>query len=130
MIIILFVGWAVFLLLIGCPFPAGSAPPAGADPSSAIANWFHDLEVPGKPGTICCSIADCRPVLWRERGGHYEVWIDHKTFDDEAINGIVPDDWVIVPDATVIHRTDNPMGEAVACFYRGELRCFVAGPET
>lgn len=97
-----------------------AAPPGGGhDP--AISDWFESLKAPDT-GIACCSISDCRPVSWRYVGGRVEVWIGKGAFGDEA-----PDAWLVVPDGAILPRIANPMGEAVACFYGGAVRCFVWG---
>jgi hypothetical protein len=53
---------------------------------------------------------------------HFEAFIDRRTFGAEA-----PDAWVPVPPSNVLHRQDNPTGEAVVCWYSGQIRCFVEG---
>lgn len=96
---------------------AFAAPPPGADP--ALAPWFRSLQQPGT-GWGCCSIADCRPVRYRMADDHYEAFIDRQSFGANA-----PDQWEPVPPDHVIRTADNPTGEAVACWYAGEIRCFV-----
>ena len=105
--------------LLGAAARAFAAPPAGADP--ALAPWFQSLEQP-ETGYPCCSIADCRMVQYRATADHYEAFIDRRSFGEDA-----PDAWVAVPPSHVLHRHDNPTGEAVACWYGGEVRCFVEG---
>ena len=95
--------------------PAWAEPPAGADPD--LAPWFQGLKQPGT--TIsCCSIADCRTVVTRERDGHIEAFVPRRDFPA----GI--DAWVTVPDARVLRGEANPTGEPVLC-WAGEVRCFV-----
>lgn len=40
-----------------------------------VHDWFQGLTVPGSPGTMCCTIADCRIVesRWNEQTQHYEA---------------------------------------------------------
>jgi hypothetical protein len=64
-------------------------------------------------------------VQYRIAGDHYEVFIDRKSFGENA-----PDQWLAVPDKVVLHRHDNPVGEAVACYYGGEVKCFVEASGT
>ena len=90
-----------------------------ADP--ALAPWYQSLEQPGT-GYPCCSISDCRTVQYRTVADHFEAFIDRRTFGEDA-----PDDWLPVPPEHVLHRRDNPTGEAVVCWYNGEIRCFVEG---
>jgi hypothetical protein len=61
-------------------------------------------------------------VQYRAVADHFEAFIDRRTFGADA-----PDDWVPVPPSNVLHRRDNPTGEAVVCWYNGEIRCFVEG---
>lgn len=110
----------VLLLLTSA---ALAAPPAGSDPTSALASWYRGLLRPDT-GTSCCSEADCRPVVYRTTGDHYEAFIDRKTFGSEA-----PDDWLTVPPEKIL-RTANPTGEAIACYYMQKILCFVSGSAT
>lgn len=112
-----------------------AAPPPGADMS--LAPWYKSLVVPqgdpGIAGTMCCSVADCRNVDDRTREGHYEAYIDSATFPDDPSNeyhGRAPNAWVAVPEERIIRGRDNPTGRAVACWYHGEIRCFVPGSGT
>ena len=100
-----------------------AAPPAGSDPDSPTAQWYRSLKSPHTGGS-CCSEADCRPVVSRMAGDHYEAFIDRRTFGSDA-----PDDWVAVPNEKVLHTT-NPTGESVACWYTREILCFVSGSAT
>lgn len=111
------------LVLLLLTSTALAAPPAGSDPSSPTAQWYRSLKSPYTGGS-CCSEADCRPVVSRMAGDHYEAFIDRRTFGDEA-----PDDWLPVPDKRALH-TSNPAGEAVACWYMREILCFVSGSAT
>lgn len=76
---------------------------------------------------MCCSIADCREVMYRAVGDHWEAWVDSKTFPDDGTygHGHAPNAWVAVPDNAILKRHDNPTGEAVLCWYAGQVRCFV-----
>jgi hypothetical protein len=98
---------------------AFAKPPPGADGS--LAPWYQSLAQP-YTGYPCCSVADCRTVQYRAVADHFEAFIDRRTFGADA-----PDDWVTVPPSNVLHRRDNPTGEAVVCWYNGEIRCFVEG---
>src|SRR5277367_3081477 len=82
-------------------------PPPGADGS--LAPWFQSLAQP-YTGYPCCSVADCRTVQYRAVADHFEAFIDRRTFGADA-----PDSWVPVPPSNVLHRKDNPTGEAVVC---------------
>lgn len=94
---------------------AVAAPPPGAD--MTLAPWFESLRQPGT-GFACCSVSDCRGTEYRIVDGHYEAQLPSGA-------------WIAVPDATVLHRHDNPTGRAVLCYlpYRGVI-CFVPGSGT
>jgi hypothetical protein len=109
----------VLASLPGAMTRAFAAPPAGAD--LTLAPWFQSLAQP-QTGYPCCSIADCRTVQYRATADHFEAYIDRRSFGADA-----PDTWVSVPPWHVLHRLDNPTGEGVACWYNGEVRCFVEG---
>lgn len=96
-----------------------AAPPEGAsDP--VISAWYRGLKVPGTE-MICCSLADCRNTMIRERDGHVEAFISREVWRDG------PDDWEIVPEEVVLHGIENPTGSPVVCYYNREIRCFVPG---
>ena len=59
-------------------FQAHAAPPDDADPK--LAPWYNSLRQPFT-NALCCSIADCRPVLSRLLDGHYEAFIDGEWVD-------------------------------------------------
>lgn len=92
---------------------AHSAPPEGADP--ALAPWFQSLTQPGT-GISCCSIADCRPVDYKQTD-HGSGW---------AI--VVDGQWTDVPPEHVIKGKANPTGRPVACVLHGNILCFVEPP--
>ncbi len=101
---------ALFLLA----HAALAAPPPNADP--ALAPWFNDLRQPWT-NALCCSLADCRPVVSRLNNGHYEALIE----------GI----WQVVPDQVILNRNDNPTGRAVVCWTpQAGILCFVRAPES
>jgi hypothetical protein len=115
------------------------------DMSDPDAEWFQSLKVPGDvgfggslAGSSCCNgghgvDADCKNVEVRERNGHWEAWIDSKTFPDTTyspIYGHAPNAWVTVPDDVIIHGRANPTGRPVACWYNQSIRCFVEGIQT
>jgi hypothetical protein len=114
----LLLGLVLLALSLAC---AVAKPPDGADPDSPLAHWYQSLAQP-ETGYPCCSVADCRTVQYRTAGDHFEAFIDRKSFGTSA-----PDDWLPVPSEHVLHRHDNPTGEAVVCWYNGEIRCFVEG---
>lgn len=113
------------------------------DMSDPDGTWYRGLIVPGEPGTplagsSCCSgggdpAGDCRNVETRIRNGHWEAYIDSKTFPDiegKPLLGKAPNAWVRVPDDVIIRGSNNPTGRPVACYFAGTIRCFVEGTET
>jgi hypothetical protein len=111
-----------FLAFLLLSAPVLAAPPSGSGIDSPVSRWFQLLKQP-ETGYLCCSISDCRPVAYRTVGNHFQAFIDRKSFGPRA-----PDDWRDVPPTAVLHRHDNPTGEAVACFYSGVIICFVEAP--
>lgn len=107
-----------FIVLVLCIVAAHADPPPGADPS--LAPWFRSLHSP-QNGWSCCDMGDCRTVRVRNNNGKIEAWIDQRDFK------LAPDKWVSVPDDAIIRGKENPMGEAVACWWGGRIRCFVPG---
>ena len=91
------------------------------------AEWFRSLHQP-TTGMSCCSVADCRPVRaaiqQHQDGTAYYAWVDTRTFGPDA-----PNDWVRIPEDKILRQRDNPMGEAVLCWARGIIFCFVRGSE-
>jgi hypothetical protein len=120
---------------------AYAAPPPGGD--GKYRDWFQSLTVPGVPGAICCTVADCRMVdaRWNDQAQHYEARVARETFSDglqrpiasqedsEAYQtstniwmerwntkyGDRPDVWIEIPEAKV-NRVRNPTGHAVLCW--------------
>jgi hypothetical protein len=80
---------------------AVAAPPADATPNPALSDWFNSLNQPGTQRP-CCSISDCRVTAYHVRDGHFEVTIDGSVH--------------IVPNASILHSTNNPTGSAVVCY--------------
>lgn len=109
---------AALALLMLAARTAYAEPPAGTDPNSPEARWYQALKQPAT-GYGCCSIADCRPVPFHSEAGHFTAFIARGRFP----NG--DDAWHDVPDGAVIRDKPNPTGEAVACWYAREVRCFV-----
>jgi hypothetical protein len=109
----------VLFVLLGAAAPAFAKPPPDSDGS--LAPWYQSLAQP-YTGYPCCSVADCRTAKYRAVADHFDAFIDRRTFGPDA-----PDAWVPVPPSNVLHRHDNPTGEAVVCWYNGEIRCFVEG---
>jgi hypothetical protein len=97
---------------------ASAAPPPGTNTSSPEAGWYRSLAQP-TTGYGCCSIADCRPVPFETKSGHYSAFIGKAQFPQGD------DAWHDVPDTVVIRDKPNPTGEAVACWYARQVRCFV-----
>lgn len=97
---------------VACRYASG-APPAGADPGSALSQWFRGLMQPGT-GTSCCSEADCRVVkAYRQTDEGWEI---------------IPLDgnkWLPVPPDKILPRTDNPLGEPIACTIGDIVLCFI-----
>lgn len=93
---------------------ARAAPPAGVDPDSPMAQWYHSLKAPDIGGS-CCSIADCRPVEARQVNDRWEVFTETG--------------WQSVLPQRVLHR-ENLDGRPIACEVLGEIRCFVPPPGT
>lgn len=91
-----------------------SAPPPNANP--AFSAWFGSLVDPNT-NAPCCSLSDCRTVEHRMARDHFEVEVEGR--------------WVSVPEEKVLHRTDNPTGQAVLCWSRAlGILCFVPGAGT
>ena len=74
-------------------------PPPGSD--GHYSAWYRSLTIPGT-SLSCCSKADCRPVGFRTRNGHYEAFIDRTQFTDG------PDEWVRVPELENNPRQAEP----------------------
>jgi len=106
---------SVGMLVVCLAQPTQAAPPPDADPK--LSPWFNDLEQP-KTHAPCCSIADCRPVASRQSDGHYQAQIDGR--------------WRTIPDEVILNRTDNPTGQAIACWTpnSGIILCFIPPPES
>lgn len=92
----------LLLLLLAVITEAFANPPAGVDPTSSAAQWFHSLK--DEDGRSCCGMGDCRAVRAKQSGGHWWVWIK----PDDASS-------VRVPDAIVQGRDDNPTGHSILC---------------
>ena len=100
--------------------PLKAAPPAGADPD--LAPWFKSLRQP-QTNLSCCDRSDCRMVRYRIMNGHFQAFIGQEFARWQN----PPNDWVDVPEASVLHRHDNPTGEGVACWAGAKIICFVEG---
>ena len=107
--------WAV---MIGA---ANAYPPPDADMS--LAPWFQGLRQPGT-GMMCCSIADCRTVDFRQDRDGYEVLIDSRWKLSNPF-------WLRVPPNRIIDRIDNPTNRGGACFTpEAGILCFVRPAES
>jgi hypothetical protein len=103
--------------------PLRAAPPEGADTS--LAPWFRSLRQP-RTNQSCCDMADCRRVQYRTLGDHFQAFIG----DEFPRWTNAPHAWVDVPNANVLHRMDNPTGEGIACWFQGQVLCFIEGNGT
>jgi len=119
---------------------AYAAPPP--DASGRYRDWFRSLTVPGIPGAICCTVADCRMVdsRWNDRTQHYEARVTPETFSNALRRPVSQEDreaysaatstwmnqwttkygdsseiWIEVPEAKV-SPVQNPTGHAVLCW--------------
>ena len=109
--------YAIAFALVLMPALAHARPPPG--PPGKFSAWFRSLQIPGT-SLSCCAEADCRPVSFRMRGGHYQAFIDSTHFPDG------PNAWVSVPDSKILRDKPNPTGFAQACWTRwGGVLCFV-----
>jgi hypothetical protein len=117
------------LLLLTTPVLADPPPGVPIDPE--MHEYYHSLKVPAGPfaGGLCCDVADCRNVVVRSdtKDGAYYAYIDSKTYPDDGSygHGHAPNAWVKVPEQVIIHDRPNLTGEPIACWYKGEIRCFV-----
>ena len=110
-------------LLGGYYSPLGAEPPEGADMS--LVPWFKSLRQP-RTDQSCCDMADCRRVQYRTAGDHFQAFIG----DEFPRWTNAPHAWVDVPNANVLHRRDNPTGEGIACWFQGQVVCFIEGNGT
>jgi hypothetical protein len=116
-------GSVVAGLISGYCTPVRAAPPDDANP--AFEPWFKSLRQP-RTNQSCCDMADCRAVEYRIVGDHYQAFIGREF--PRWTNP--PFGWVDVPNANVLHRRDNPTGEGIACWFQGQVVCFVEGNGT
>ena len=65
-------------------------------------------------------------VQYRTAGDHFQAFIG----DEFPRWTNAPHAWVDVPNANVLHRLDNPTGEGVACWFQGQVLCFIEGNGT
>ena len=119
---------------------AHAAPPPNAN--GRFTDWFRSLKVPGVPGAMCCTVADCRMVdaRWNDWTRHYEARVTRERFgttlrtrfsqeDNEADEtaksawmqrwitkyGDRPDVWIEIPGVK-LNTIQNPTGHAVLCW--------------
>ena len=110
---------AIAILVGVClAFSVRGAPPENADP--ALGSFYRSLKRPGS-SISCCSTADCRPVAVRWDHGKLLAFIGD-TFPNNPNPG-----WHEVPDNVVIRGVANQAGQPVACWYDGEIACFIDG---
>lgn len=100
--------------------PLRAAPPPGADPD--LAPWFRSLRQP-ETNLSCCDRSDCRMVRYRIVNGRIQAFIGQEFARWQN----PPNDWVDVPESSVLHNHDNPTGEGVACWAGSRIICFVEG---
>jgi hypothetical protein len=103
--------------------PACAEPPEGADMS--LAPWFKSLRQP-RTNQSCCDMSDCRRVQYRTAGDHFQAFIG----SEFPRWSNAPFAWVDVPNENVLHRRDNPTGEGIACWFQGQVLCFIEGDGT
>lgn len=102
------------LMVLSLAEAGHAAPPPNANP--AFSDWFGSLIDPDTTAP-CCSVADCRIVEHRIVRDHFEVEVEGR--------------WVGIPEEKVLHRTDNPTGQAVLCSSKAlGILCFVPGVGT
>jgi hypothetical protein len=120
---------------------AAAAPPPGSD--GRFREWFRGLSMPGSPGTMCCTVADCRMVdhRWNDQARRYEARVTPQVFsnalrrptisqpDEDAVAAAISawmqrwaarygessEVWIEIPDSRV-SRINNPTGLAVLCW--------------
>ena len=118
------IGGAIVSGLILCSgATVWAEPPENADMS--LAPWFKSLRQP-QTNQSCCDMADCRRVQYRTEGDHFQAFIG----SEFPRWSNAPHAWVDVPNANVLHRRDNPTGEGIACWFQGQVLCFVEGNGT
>lgn len=100
-VVILAAALTITLALAEC-HGAGAQPPPGADPNSAVGQWFRSLT--RADGVNCCSESDCRPAEKGELsdvGGSLSI----------NLNGRLQP----VPESKIVWREDNPLGKPIVC---------------
>lgn len=96
----------VVACLVAMAFRIGAV--FGHEGDDSLSSWYRSLQTVS--GTSCCSRTDCSPVDSKIEGDHWYARINNE--------------WRVVPDEIILKR-DNPAGDAVACVFQGEFRCFV-----
>ncbi len=86
--------------------------------------FYHGWMQPDSPWVSCCSEADCAPAEERFQDGH---WIARKVNSGE--------DWVVIPEAKIETKRDNPDGRPHLCTTRAMagwsiVLCFIHGTGT
>jgi hypothetical protein len=89
---------------------------ADYDLLSPYKDWITAQSTP--QGGLCCSLADCRVAPYRITGNKIEAFIAAK--DERGYNKFpgAPNAYLEVPNE-VIKRTENPTGQAIACWAVG-----------
>lgn len=109
----------LFALAVAGSYAFGAPPPKGSEDWEILsphAEWIRSVAT--LDGSICCTIADGRPVDARSRGATWQV-----KWRPGQLEG-APTDWIDVPEDVVI-RVPNPTGFPIAFWLQGKLRCFV-----
>jgi hypothetical protein len=99
----LFASLGTLALTAGSSF---AAPPQNVTLDPELQKWFDALRQP-RTGHLCCSVGDCRFVVYEIRDGHYEVQINGRRY--------------VVPNGVIIQGIANPTDKAVACYDIGEF---------
>jgi len=99
-------GFLASLVALAVTSECIAAPPENASPDPELQKWFEALRQP-KTGHLCCSVSDCRFVVYAIRDGHYEVEINGRRY--------------VVPNGVIIQGIANPTDKAVACYDIGEF---------
>lgn len=103
--------WSAAAIFVVIGASVARPPP---DPDARSHAWFESLI---DPDTMipCCGEADCWIVDARVAVDHHEA----------LVRGV----WLAVPDDKIVHRSDNPTGQAVLCWSPNfGIMCFVPGP--
>jgi hypothetical protein len=111
--------WVMYYSLIVLPSAHGAL-----DPKTYITNQMHDWYktlIDPSTGKNCCGESVCRPIEYRLKEGHYEVFIDKNYFSKGD------DTWAVVPEYKIIYGK-NPTGSGVACWVPEQgVLCFMPG---